>query len=83
MRPARFIWPLLLVIACAPGRAEPVVPAAPPAAPARPKRCLLPEGPPATLQPSPGPNAFPTDACVSQARALVMAGAVFLVHFPA
>lgn len=71
MRPARFIWPLLLVIACAPGRAEPVVPAAPPAAPARPKRCLLPEGPPATLQPSPAPNAFPSEACVSQARALV------------
>jgi beta-glucosidase len=71
----RFIW-LLLPFAGACWRAP-----APEAAPAaglaatrsvtRPKRCLLPEGPAATLRASTAPEGFPTEACVSRARALV------------
>jgi beta-glucosidase len=70
------IVPLLAGAGC--GTSGKPLPAAPAtsssssAVSARPKRCLAPAGPSATLQPSSTPGAFPSEACVSRARALVL-----------
>jgi beta-glucosidase len=71
----RFIWFLLpLAGACwRAGAPEPTPAAALAPAPSvtRPKRCLLPEGPAATLRASTAAEGFPSEACLSRARALV------------
>jgi beta-glucosidase len=68
----RCTLPLVALLGCgAPRPAAPGAALAAAAAPTRPKRCLAPESASAALSANPAAGGFPSEACVSRARALV------------